>query len=102
MTDLGANPPTGSPEKGNNRWAIVIIIIPGRGQKREKLRKDKEKLCFLSLSLVFLWFSFGVLWFSFVFDPRDLGFLVVSRFSSPWRPYGPTLWQDSYRIEAPA
>ena len=28
MTDLGANPPTGSPEKGNNRWAIIIIIIP--------------------------------------------------------------------------
>ena len=47
-------------------------------------------------NIIFLCLFFVFDYFSFVFDPGDLIFVLVSRFSSPWRPYGPTLWQDYY------
>ena len=35
MTDLGPNPTTGSPEKGNKCGAILVMIIPERKQNLE-------------------------------------------------------------------
>ena len=46
--------------------------------------------------LGFPWSFLVFLWFSLVFDPGDLSLPRVSVFLSPWRPCGPTLWQDSY------
>ena len=43
--------------------------------------------------------GFPLISFGFpLFSTLAISFLLVSRLSSPWRPYGPTLWQDCYCI----
>ena len=95
---------------GVQKHCRIKLCIPN--QTIEKHATNVEKACrikvflscahfFLGVSYVFIsfpMFFLVVVWFSFAFDSGDLVFLLVSRFSSPWRPYGPTLWQDFYCI----
>ena len=63
-SNFGPNPTAGRPLKGNNRGAIIIIIIPDIRRYRKNMRKTKKNylknlicsclfLCFLIFATVF-------------------------------------------------
>ena len=74
----------------------LVYSASTRTSSHGRVRGSLAILGFDSFSLIVLSFSTV---FPLVFDPGDLIFLFVSRFSDPWRPYDPTLWLDFYCIQ---
>ena len=48
-SNFGPNPTAGRPPKGNNRGAIIIIIIPVNGKTHEKQRKYEQSYIFYAI-----------------------------------------------------